>query len=180
MQANLFYLNQLSDIPAQGSFSIIRYSKCQHTDTHPFHIPKRIGARRSGGSGSQHIIHQQDMLSGKAFGTVKAEHAVHILPPLIRRFACLRLRMPFAHHRRSIQGKTGNRCNPPGYILALVVPAYPLFTHRHGRSRRSSGSDRLCRTRRTQPGSRLRQRSAQRVEFRSSCRPCRSCRNRQP
>ena len=94
MQANLFYLNQLSDIPAQGSFSIICYSKCQHTDTHPFHIPKRIGARRSGGSGSQHIIHQQDMLSGKAFGTVKAEHAVHILPPLIRRLACLRLRMP--------------------------------------------------------------------------------------
>ena len=128
MQANLFCLNQRSDIPAQGSFSIIRYSKCQHTDTHPFHIPKRISARRSGGSGSQHIIHQQDMLSGKAFGIVKAEHAVHILPPLIRRLACLRLRMPFAHHRRSIQGKTGNRCNPPGYILALVVPAYPLFT----------------------------------------------------
>ena len=128
MQANLFCLNQRSDIPAQGSFSIIRYSKCQHTDTHPFHIPKRIGARRSGGSGSQHIIHQQDMLSGKAFGTVKAEHAVHILPPLIRRLACLRLRMPFAHHRRSIQGKTGNRCNPPGYVLALVIPAYPLFT----------------------------------------------------
>ena len=122
MQANLFCLNQRSDIPAQGSFSIIRYSKCQHTDTHPFHIPKRIGARRSGGSGSQHIIHQQDMLSGKAFGTVKAEHAVHILPPLIRRLACLRLRMPFAHHRRSIQGKTGNRCNPPGYVLTLVYP----------------------------------------------------------
>ena len=117
----LIHIRKLPVLPKYRNLSKIRNSKCQHADTYPFHVPKHIGARSNGSSGSQYVVHQQDMLSGKTFGVAKMKDAVHILPPFIGRFPCLRFRMLLAHHRSSIQRNTRNRRNTFGYTFALVI-----------------------------------------------------------
>ena len=115
----LIHIRKLPVLPKYRNLSKIRNSKCQHADTYPFHVPKHIGARSNGSSGSQYVVHQQDMLSGKTFGVAKIKDAVHILPPFIGRFPCLRFRMLLAHHRSSVQRDTRNCRNTFGYTLWL-------------------------------------------------------------
>lgn len=98
----------------------------EHADAHPLHSTEGIGTSRSSGTGGQHIIHKQDMLPGKAFGTAQQEDAVHVLPPFISRFASLRLCMPLSEHGSGVHGDARHGSNTAGYVLALVVSALLL------------------------------------------------------
>lgn len=123
----LIHIRKLPVLPKYRNLSKIRNSKRQHADTYTFYVPKHIGTRSNGSSGSQYVVHQQDMLSDKTFGIAKMKDAVHILPPFIGRFPYLRFRMFLAHYGSSIQRNTRNRRNPFGHTFALVISAHPLL-----------------------------------------------------
>ena len=67
----LIHIRKLPVFPKYRNLSKIRNSKRQHADTYAFYVPKHIGARSNGSSGSQYVVHQQDMLSDKTFGIAK-------------------------------------------------------------------------------------------------------------
>ena len=123
----LIHIRKFVFLPKYRNLSKIRYGKCQHTDTHALYVPKYIGARSGGSSGSKYIIYQQDMFSDETFGMAEMKDAVHILPPLIGRLTCLRLRMLPAHHGSSIQRNTRNRSHTFGDTFTLIVSPHPLL-----------------------------------------------------
>lgn len=142
----LIHIRKLPVFPKYRNLSKIRNSKRQHADTYAFYVPKHIGARSNGSSGSQYVVHQQDMLSDKTFGIAKMKDAVHILPPFIGRFACLRFRMFLAHYGSSIQRNTRNRRNPFGHTFALVISAHPLLAGCKGTGTMTSTSQKNSET----------------------------------
>ena len=118
----LIHIRKFVFLPKYRYLSKIRYGKCQHADTYALYVPKYIGARSGGSSGSKYIIYQQNMFSDETFGMAEMKDAVHILPPLIRRLACLRL-----HHGSSIQRNTRNRSHTFGDTFTLIVSPHPLL-----------------------------------------------------
>lgn len=52
----LIHIRKLPVLPKYRNLSKIRNSKRQHADTYTFYVPKHIGTRSNGSSGSQYVI----------------------------------------------------------------------------------------------------------------------------
>ena len=115
--------------------------QCRHTDTDSPYRRQGIGASRQGGSGGQHIIHQQDVFpfQQRCLGS-GTEQAFHIHPAGIPALLGLRRIVPHPPNRVRTDGKPGFPGYAPRQKLALDRKSTRLNSSHWNKSRMPSSA----------------------------------------